>query len=95
MPKRISNILITGGAGFIGSEFVRQAVHQGHRIIVVDKLTYAGDLERLQSIKGKYVFYKADICQKNKLEAVIKKEKPQIIVHFAAETHTLTAVFRR
>ena len=79
--------MITGGAGFIGSEFVRQAVKKGQKIVVIDTLTYAGDLERLKGVKGKYTFYKADICQKAKLEAVIKKEKPHKIVHFAAETH--------
>ncbi len=80
-------ILVTGGAGFIGSEFVRQAVKRRQKIIVVDKLAYSGDLTRLKEIKGKYTFYKTDICQKAKLEAVLKKEKPHIIVHFAAETH--------
>ncbi|MCK5180171.1 MAG: dTDP-glucose 4,6-dehydratase [Candidatus Omnitrophica bacterium] len=87
MSKSRSKILITGGAGFIGSEFVRQAVKKGQKIVVIDKLTYSGDLERLKEIKGKYTFYKTDICQKAKLEAVIKKEKPDQIVHFAAETH--------
>ena len=87
MSKSRPKILITGGAGFIGSEFVRQAVKKGQKIVVIDKLTYSGDLERLKEIKGKYTFYKTDICQKAKLEAVIKKEKPDQIVHFAAETH--------
>lgn len=87
MNKPKLKILVTGGAGFIGSEFVRQAVKKGQKIIVVDKLAYSGDLERLKEIKGKYTFYKTDICQKTRLEAVFKKEKPHIIVHFAAETH--------
>jgi len=87
MHTRIPKTLVTGGAGFIGSEFVRQAVRKGQRIVVIDKLTYAGDLQRLKEIKGKYTFYKTDICQKAKLEAVIKKERPDKIVHFAAETH--------
>jgi len=87
MQKKKTKILVTGGAGFIGSEFVRQSVKMGQKIAVVDKLTYAGDLLRLQEVRGKYAFYKVDICQKAKLETVIKKEKPHIIVHFAAETH--------
>jgi len=87
MRKQASKILVTGGAGFIGSEFVRQAVKKRQRIVVVDKLTYAGDLRRLKEIEGTYVFHKTDICRKAKLEAVIKKERPSIIVHFAAETH--------
>ncbi|MCK5180762.1 MAG: dTDP-glucose 4,6-dehydratase [Candidatus Omnitrophica bacterium] len=87
MPKPAPKILVTGGAGFIGSEFVRQAVRKEQKIAVIDKLTYSGDLERLKEIKGKYTFYKTDICQKAKLEAIIKKERPDKIVHFAAETH--------
>lgn len=87
MPKVTDKILVTGGAGFIGSEFVRQAVKKGRKIIVVDKLTYAGDPKRLKEIKGKFAFYKTDICQRQRLEAVIRKEKPRQIVHFAAETH--------
>lgn len=84
---RKEKILVTGGAGFIGSEFVRQAVRKGQKVVVLDKLTYAGDLERLKEVKGEYVFYKTDICQKAALESVVEKERPGIIVHFAAETH--------
>jgi dTDP-glucose 4,6-dehydratase len=80
-------VLVTGGAGFIGSEFVRQGVKNGHRIVVVDSLTYAGDLKRLASVKGAYTFYKTDICDKQKLERVFRKEKPGAVAHFAAESH--------
>ena len=79
-------VLVTGGAGFIGSEFVRQAVKK-YKVIVVDKLTYAGDLKRLEEVKGKYKFYKADICDKKRIESIFKKEKPEAVVSFAAETH--------
>src|SRR3989338_8565070 len=82
-----NKILVTGGAGFIGSEFVRQAASRGYKIIVVDKLTYAGDLQRLQGIKGKYGFYRADISNLKKIREILKRERPDCIVHFAAETH--------
>ena len=80
-------ILVTGGAGFIGSEFVRQAVNSGYRIIIVDKLTYAGDRVRLKEIEGDYIFHRVDICNQGKIEEIFKKEKPTHIVHCAAETH--------
>jgi len=80
-------LLITGGAGFIGSEFVRQAVKNGFSVIVVDKLTYAGDLERLKEIKEKISFYRADITNREFIEHIFKAEKPQVVVHFAAESH--------
>jgi len=84
---RKPKILVTGGAGFIGSEFVRQAVKRGQKIVVIDKLTYAGDLKRLEEVKNKCTIRKADICQKSRLDAVMKKERPHTVVHFAAETH--------
>ncbi|MBI3602464.1 MAG: dTDP-glucose 4,6-dehydratase [Candidatus Omnitrophica bacterium] len=87
MRKKIYKILVTGGAGFIGSEFVRQAVKQGHQMVVVDKLTYAGDLARLKSVQGKFVFYKTDIADLQKVMIILKKERPRAIVHFAAESH--------
>jgi dTDP-glucose 4,6-dehydratase len=87
MRQGIPKILVTGGAGFIGSEFVRQGVRKGQSLAVVDKLTYAGDLQRLEEVKGRYHFYKMDICDKKRLEAVFKQERPRAVVHFAAETH--------
>ena len=80
-------VLVTGGAGFIGSEFVRQAVSQSLFPIVVDSLTYAGDLKRLQEIEGRFRFYKTDITNKEFIEYIFSKEKPEIVVHFAAESH--------
>ena len=82
-----NKILITGAAGFIGSEFLKQSIKQGYSVVAVDKLTYAGDLARLKVVEKKYKFYKIDICDKKKVSTIFKKEKPQIIVHFAAETH--------
>lgn len=87
MKKYFPKILVTGGAGFMGSEFVRQGVKRGYRIVVLDKLTYAGDLKRLEAVKRPYVFYKTDICAYSKVEKILLKERPEIIVHFAAETH--------
>ncbi len=80
-------LLITGGAGFIGSEFVRQAVERGYEAVVIDKLTYAGDLERLKSVWEKIRFYKGDIANKELIEVIFSIEKPEIVVHWAAESH--------
>lgn len=80
-------ILVTGGAGFIGSEFVRQGVKRGDRIIVLDKLTYAGDLERLKEVEGDYVFYRGDVVNEVLVNLIFEKEKPEVVVHFAAESH--------
>ncbi len=81
-------ILVTGAAGFIGSDFVRQAVRtEKYSIVVVDKLTYAADLRRLEEVEHKYKFYKCDISDYLSLEQIFRKEKPEIVVHYAAETH--------
>jgi len=80
-------MLITGGAGFIGSEFVRQAVRKGYQVAVVDKLTYAGDLERLSEVRKDITFYKADISNQEFIEHIFEKENPEVVVHFAAESH--------
>jgi dTDP-glucose 4,6-dehydratase len=87
MRQKIHKILVTGGAGFIGSEFVRQGIRKGYRMVVVDKLTYAGDLARLRDVKNQFTFYKTDIANKKQLERIFKKEHPKFVVHFAAETH--------
>jgi len=87
MRKNLHKLLVTGGAGFIGSEFIRQSISLGKKIVLVDKITYAGDLERLKVVKNKFKFYKIDICNKNKLDSVFRKEKPAAVINFAAETH--------
>lgn len=87
MRKKLPKLLITGGAGFIGSTFTRLSLKRGYPVIMVDNLTYAGDLKRLGEVKGKFAFYKADICDKNVLEKVFLKEKPDSIINFAAHTH--------
>lgn len=87
MANKSSRVLVTGGAGFIGSEFVRQAIAQGYKVFIIDSLTYAGDLERLKALKGKFSFLKADIIDGKKVASAIKRFKPWAVVHFAAETH--------
>jgi dTDP-glucose 4,6-dehydratase len=79
-------VLVTGGAGFIGSAFVRLYASV-YTVGVVDALTYAGDLERLSSIEGLYEFYHADITDMSALKKVFEDFRPDVVVHFAAETH--------
>jgi dTDP-glucose 4,6-dehydratase len=80
-------LFVTGGAGFIGSEFIRQAI-QNHRIINFDKLTYAGNLENLAPVENKpgYSLVKGDVCDANAVAAALP-ENCDAIVHFAAESH--------
>jgi dTDP-glucose 4,6-dehydratase len=83
-------ILVTGGAGFIGSAFVRMLIAETtHRVVNLDKLTYAGNLENLISIENdsRYRFVEGDICDHPVVEALVAEEKPDAIVHFAAESH--------
>jgi dTDP-glucose 4,6-dehydratase len=81
------NVLITGGAGFIGSNFVLYWTknHTADKIIVLDKLTYAGNLENLESVKEKIKFVKGDICDEQVVDEVMREA--DIVVHFAAESH--------
>ncbi len=84
-------LLITGGAGFIGSNFIHywMGKYPKDQIVNLDVLTYAGNLENLKSLEGnkKHKFVKADIVNFDEINQIIKKEKPDIIVHFAAESH--------
>ena len=80
-------VLITGGAGFIGSDLVRKLAKEGIDVSVVDKLTYAGDIKRISEVLSTISFYKADITNLGKIEEILEVEKPEIIVHYAAETH--------
>ena len=80
-------LLVTGGAGFIGSEFVRQAVRRGFETVMVDKLTYAGDIERLKDVERKIKFYRTDITNREFIEYIFNTEKPDVVVHWAAESH--------
>jgi dTDP-glucose 4,6-dehydratase len=83
-------ILITGGAGFIGSNFVLEWTRLGSKEIVnFDKLTYAGNLLNLQSMQGctGYHFVHGDICDRELVRGVLQKHQPSAVVHFAAESH--------
>jgi dTDP-glucose 4,6-dehydratase len=84
------NVLVTGGAGFIGSAFVRMvAAETGWRVVNLDKLTYAGNLENLAAVEEGpcYRFVHGDICDERLVMAVVEGERPDAIVHFAAESH--------
>lgn len=83
----MKRLLVTGGAGFIGSEFVRQSIIQGYTVAVLDKLTYAADLERLHEVKNDFIFFEGDISDFAVVNKSISDFKPDIIVHWAAESH--------
>ena len=81
------NILVTGGAGFIGSNFINRILQNSNISVAnVDKLTYAGSLDSIKMAKN-YKFYKVDICDKKKIRNLINEFKPSVIVNFAAESH--------
>jgi len=80
MALNNKTILITGGAGFIGSHLVDKLIEQGNKVIVIDNLS-TGKIENLNS---KAVFYNADICD-SKIKEIFAKEKPEIIFHLAAQ----------
>jgi len=93
-PKQMKNLLVTGGCGFIGTNFIRYLLESDvfrGRIINVDKLTYAGNPENLAEIAerftGRYVFEKVDICNFSDLENVFERHDIDSICHFAAESH--------
>ena len=85
------NLLVAGGAGFIGSNFVRYILEKypDYRVVVYDKLTYAGNLQNLLDVDDdpRYTFVKGDICEPQTVEGAIQEHKIDTIVNFAAETH--------
>lgn len=83
-------ILVTGGAGFIGSSVVRHIINQtSDSVINVDKLTYAGNLESLTEVSQdpRYTFIQADICDRASLDAIFDEHQPDVVMHLAAESH--------
>lgn len=91
MASKNMKILVCGGAGFIGSNFIKYILkkHKNARILNYDKLTYSGNLDNLKDIKNnrRYRFIKGDIADKNRLEKAIRDFRPDYIINFAAETH--------
>ena len=86
----IRKIIITGGAGFIGSAVIRHIMdNTNHHVVNVDKLTYAGNLESLTRVEDndRYTFEQVDICDANEIKRVLNSFQPDIIMHLAAESH--------
>lgn len=87
----MKRIIVTGGAGFIGSNFIFHLFREypEDRIICIDSLTYAGNLSTLKGVlhDPRFVFYKTDICDRESIYRIFEEEKPDIVVNFAAESH--------
>jgi dTDP-glucose 4,6-dehydratase len=89
----VRNLMVTGGAGFIGSNFARLVLQRypDYRVVVYDKLTYAGNLENLRDLEDdhgdRYTFVRGDICDAQKVQEVVRQHKVDTIVNFAAATH--------
>jgi len=93
----MNKLLVTGGAGFIGSAFIRLYLAEDPSVCVVnlDKLTYAGNLENLEAVAHdpRYRFVHGDVCDEPLVDAVLAEEQPDAIVHFAAESHVDRSIF--
>ena len=85
-------LLITGGAGFIGSAVIRQIIsNTGFSVVNLDKLTYAGNLDSLVSVEEepRYHFEQVDICNASEVKRVFNSHNPDIVMHLAAESHVV------
>src|SRR3954452_3845365 len=83
-------LLVTGGAGFIGANFVVSTIREtAHAVVNLDKLTYAGNLRSLDVLRGerRHTFVQGDICDRELVRKLLQVHQPQAIVHFAAESH--------
>src|ERR1700753_3018164 len=85
------NVLITGGAGFIGANFVRHWLHASRsgKVVVFDALTYAGNIQNLAGLESnpRYFFVKGDICDEERVRELLERHEIDTLVHFAAESH--------
>lgn len=87
-------LLITGGAGFIGSAVVRQAVAQGHEVVNLDVLTYSANLDNVAQVADSplYAFEEADICDAARMAEIFARHQPDAVMHLAAESHNDRAI---
>jgi dTDP-glucose 4,6-dehydratase len=86
---KLRGLLVTGGAGFIGSNFVLEAVRRGHKVVNLDALTYAGNMDNLDSLHGNasHIFVQGSILDGELVSKLLAEHKPDAVVHFAAESH--------
>ena len=87
--KEPSTLLVTGGAGFIGSNFVHRAIDDGHRVVTLDALTYAGSIENLTTLSAtdRHTFVHGSINDRSLVSQLLAKHRPQTVINFAAQTH--------
>jgi len=87
-------ILVTGGAGFIGSAVVRKAIAGGHEVVNLDKLTYSANLENVATVAGdpRYAFERADVADERAVAAIFARHQPGAVMHLAAESHNDRAI---
>jgi dTDP-glucose 4,6-dehydratase len=92
-----TTLLVTGGAGFIGSNFVLEAVARGHKVVNLDALTYAGNLDNLASLEGNphHVFVHGSILDGPLVAELLAAHMPDALVHFAAESHVDRSILGR